>query len=683
MKRIVYSMNPGWRFHKGDIQLHNFYGPYDHQQVYQATKTEASNGPARRDYDDTAWEIVDLPHDYVGEGVPSEETQHPSFGCLERPNAWYRKTFKLDPEDEGKRISLIFDGVGTMCKVDVNSVPLKHNYTRGIGFEVDITDIAHFGENVNVVSVFVDNSKFEGWYYEGGGIYRDVWLVKSDKLHIDLWGTYVVSEPAENGAWKSVIETEITNQHYEGKQFQLVSEIVDADGKVVASVTSDASAQTYESIKVTQNVLVPDVKPWDIDSPNLYTLVSKIMINGEVIDNYETTIGFRTIKYTNSDGFYLNGRKVFIIGYGCHQDFSSFGTAVPASINDYRIGLLKKMGFNTYRCAHNPHGPSLYDACDKLGVMCMDENRWFIPSDDTKDEIMRMVKRDRNHPSVIMWSMFNEEQCRNREIGWKIFYSLKAAAKKYDYTRPVTGADDTGYDVPGMCAGMDILGINHCYDGARLDKSRALNPNLPVFYSEEGLGHDNVKKLMAERPYMLGALGFGGLPFSRMRRRHPFSIRRNGKVTIPKNFIPSFSPVGYPQDRFYWHTAYWTEQPVVRIGGHWNYEKGEIVPVTIYTNYRHVELQLNGKKVAETDVDSFEREVEVQIPFEAGELKAIATADGKEPITDTLRTVGKASHLIWQMENKSLDNSGRDVMLDAPGPIDQQQLDELRIKVKE
>lgn len=663
MKREILSMNPAWRFHKGDLPKHDFYGPYDHQQVYQATKTEASNGPARRDYDDSTWEIVHLPHDYVGEGVPSEETQHPSFACLARPNAWYRKTFKLSPEDRGKRISLIFDGVATACTVDVNSIPMKRNGTRGIGFEVDITDIAHYGENVNVVSVFVDNTKFEGWYYEGGGIYRDVWLVKSDKLHVDLWGTYVVSQPAENGAWNSHIETEITNLHYTDKKFQLQSDIMDADGTIVASAITDASAASYESLTIKQDVVVPDVKVWDIDSPNLYTLVSQILVDGDVVDDYITSIGFRTIQYTNNDGFYLNGRKLFVMGYGCHQDFSSFGTAVPAAANDYRIGLLKKMGFNTYRCAHNPHAPHLYDACDKLGMMCMDENRWFIPNDDTKDEIRRMIKRDRNHPSVIMWSIFNEEQCRNREIGRTIFQTLRATALKYDQSRPVTGADDTGYDVPRECEGMDILGINHCYDGARLDRSRKLFPDTPVFYSEVGVGHDGVKKLLTDRPYMFGALGFGGLPRSRGMRKHPFGISRNGKVTIPKNFIQPFSPVGLPQDRFYWHKAYWTEVPVVHIGGDWNHEAGEIVPVTIYTNYAQVELKLNGKSLGVRDVDSFDREIEWEVPFEAGELVAVAYAEGKEPITDVLKTVGKATHLSWQLENASVCNNGMDVAL--------------------
>ena len=199
MNREQLLMDRGWRFHLGEVPYPKYFG---HDQLYLATKSASSKGAGRRDFDDSGWRIVDLPHDYVVEGIPTQEAPY-SQGSLIRENAWYRRTFKLGEADRGKHITLLFDGVCSTCIVHVNGHPMARNHTAGIGFEVDITDIARFGEDVNVVAVYIDNSDFEGWYYEGGGIYRHVWLIKSGKVFVDLWGTFVRSEKLEDGSFRT------------------------------------------------------------------------------------------------------------------------------------------------------------------------------------------------------------------------------------------------------------------------------------------------------------------------------------------------------------------------------------------------------------------------------------------------------------------------------------------------
>lgn len=247
MQREILSMDRAWRFHRGDIAYDKYMW---HDALYSATKTASSKGAGRRDFDDSSWRIVDLPHDYVVEGTPTHK-EPPSQGSLPRPNAWYRKTFRLDQADRGKHIAIHFEGVASFCEIHINGIPMKNNYTAGIGFEIDITDIARYGDDVNVVSVYCENEKdFEGWYYEGGGIYRHVWLIKTGKVHVDLWGTYVISVPAENGAWDATVQTEINNLYDEEKNVSVISEIYDEDGQKVAMNCSNMTLESLSLIHI-------------------------------------------------------------------------------------------------------------------------------------------------------------------------------------------------------------------------------------------------------------------------------------------------------------------------------------------------------------------------------------------------------------------------------------------------
>ena len=647
-------MNRGWRFHLGDVPFEKY---MTHDELYLGTKTCSSRGAGRRDFDDSGWRQVNVPHDYIVEGTPTPE-EPGSHGSLPRTNAWYRKTFKLSEDDRGKRIVIHFEGVCSSCVVHVNGQPMMRNFTAGIGFNVEITDIARYGEDVNVVAVYVDNSDFEGWYYEGGGIYRNVWLIKTAKTFVGLWGTFVISSPLNNDSWSSTIQTELENISDADSSLTLLSEIVDPSGRVAASVSTDVMLRARKKLTVEQQTTVDEVKVWDIESPNLYTLRSTLLRDGEIVDNYETSFGYRTIRYTVNDGFFLNGRKVFISGYGSHQDLTGFGVGITDSISEFRMQRFKSMGFNLFRTAHNPFAPAMYDACDRIGLMCMDENRWFNYNPEVADELIRMIKRDRNHPSIIMWSLFNEEVYRMSYIGNNIYRSLAAIAHEYDPTRPATGGDNVATAMPGQMDDIELIGINHVYNFDSLDAVRRNNPNTPIYFSEEHLS-DEIRDYVRTRPYIFGAIGWGGLPY-RGETKYPQLF--NGR---PGSFNQIFSLLCDPTDMFWRNKAVWTDIPTAKIVTHWTHpgKEGETITVMCYSNLAYAELFLNGRSLGRKEVDSFTCSVSWDVPYEPGELKLSAFSASGEELTDTVETVGKAAALGLRLENPGVRKNNRDTAI--------------------
>lgn len=665
MQRQTLSLDRAWRFHLGDVPYKKYMG---HDALYTVTKATSSKGPGRRDFDDSSWRVVDLPHDYVVEGTPVPE-EPPSQGSLPRENAWYRRTFLLDENDRGKRIALHFEGVATACVVHVNGQPMFRNYTAGIGFEVDITDIARYGEDANVVAVYLDQREFEGWYYEGGGIYRHVWLVKSGMAHVDLWGTFVRGEHLKDNDFNTLIDTEIVNRFNEGKEITVTSEILDENGKQIAAVESTQKVCGRETVTFKQEVEVKNVTRWNIEAPVLYTLKTTVKVDGEVTDTYDTSFGYRTIKYTASDGFFCNDKKYFLVGYGSHQDSTGFGIGIPDALSEYRMARLKSTGFNMFRTAHNPFAPALYDACDRLGLFCMDENRWFSSSVQTQDEVVRMVKRDRNHPSIIMWSLFNEEFYRDQYQGTNIYTTLASIVNRMDPTRPATGADNVATAIPGMMDDIELIGINHVYNEKPLDAVRTNNPNKPIFFSEEGL-NDFVREYCRTRPYIFGALGFGGLPY-RGETSYPYLFSGDDSHS-------TFSLLCDPCENFYREKALWTVEDSVKIVGHWTYpgQEGEVLPVKIYANTKEVELFLNGESLGKKAVDEKTALVTFDVAYQPGELKAVGVTDEGKVLEDKLQTTGKAvKPVLWQENADILHKTranGRDVAIVSVALVDEE-----------
>lgn len=641
-------MNKGWLFYYGEpdyIKAKKDVG----DQIYRGSRAENANGPARRDFNDSTWRTVHLPHDFVYEygqshadGCIGEKNNFP----LDRGSAWYRRYFRLNEEDKDKRITLLFDGVATRCKVYVNSILMEEHNTGGIGFEVDITDVAKFNSDLNVVAVYVDCHDYEAWYYEGGGIYRNVWLIKTNNLAVELWGTYVYSEQLEDGSWDIGIDTTLYNNYHADKTAKVISRILDPSGKEVAETISEPALfplQESKTIKQTVNFVNP--KLWSPDDCNLYELKTFVELDAEIVDEYSTTFGIRKFEFDPGKGLFINGKPVKVIGYANHQIHLGVGNAMSDSMREYQLRTIKEIGGNGFRTAHSPHGDATYDWCDRLGLLVMDENRIFHPSRMTIEDVQRMVKRDRNHPSVLFYSLYNEEDTLTSYIGRRIFSRLASAARKCDSRRPISGATSYGLLDKGSHDEHDLIGVNHqTHNFARLHEEK---PGKPL-YSSEAVFDLHDLKLFNELDYV-----FGGYYFT------AWSFRSDGEPRY-------FDALGGKSKGAYINSAIVKKDvPQIKIWPEWDFpgEEGKVQQICVISNCEKVELFLNGESLGAKNVGDLYNMPVYEIPYKPGELKAVGYKDSNAAAEDISRTSGPAASIKLVMENSSLKNNNDDVAI--------------------
>ena len=487
-------MDSGWRFQR-----------VDSESVTPGTAAAPLDESAfiRPGFNDKGWRVVHLPHDYVVEGAfdPSGDADH---AALPTPRAWYRKTFTLPASDKGKSVWIDFDGVYRDAKVYLNGQMLGEHPGGYDSFRYDISRAAHYG-GVNVLAVSVDPSHHEGWWYEGGGIYRHVWLNVAAPVHIAPWGVFVstkMPEPGADGVAAPAAVTAKTTVVWPSQmphgQYRLVSRVLDPDGKPVAEAKllflyNDNVAYRSGPQQLPQQMIVIHPHLWSLETPQLYRLHTEIQDGNRVVDAVDTPFGIRTIRFDAQKGFFLNGKSVKIKGTCNHQDFAGVGIGMPDSLLYWRIKKLKAMGSNAYRMSHNPPAAELLDACDKLGMLVMDENRHLGDTEEPKSslttpysdlsELKSMIQRDRNHPSIIMWSMCNEEGIQYSPQAAAIFTAMKQVVNANDGTRPVTCAMNGGYDSPvGITSVEDLQGIN--YNPGAYDGFHQAHPNMPLYGSE-------------------------------------------------------------------------------------------------------------------------------------------------------------------------------------------------------
>ncbi|MBQ6239578.1 MAG: DUF4982 domain-containing protein [Firmicutes bacterium] len=650
-------MNRDWRFYFGEpAYIKRKYTSSD--QTYRGSRGENARGPARRDFDDSAWRIVQLPHDFVYEN--GQSTTDPCGGHSDFPadrgSAWYRKYFRLEESDRDKHITLLFDGVASRCEVYVNSMLLKINRTAGIGFEVDITEVAKYGSAFNEVSVHVDCHDYEAWYYEGGGLYRNVWLVKTDELAVDLWGTFVKSRRLAGKTWELTIETDIANHGYQEQTGEVRSTVIDPEGRVVAEAASKQvfAAQTTE--KITQKVTLEDpVLWWDRQINQLYDLKTEVLRDGACVDEYHTPFGIREISFDPDKGMFLNGRSTTVYGFANHQINLGVGNAMSDSMREFQMRTLAEIGSNGFRTAHSPHGDATYDYCDKYGMMVMDENRIFHPSEFVVDEVERMIRRDRNHPSIIMWSLYNEEDTVTHETGKKIFRKLKAAVLKYDDTRPVSGATSYGIFSEGAHEDYDIIGINHqttnfsALHKAKPDKplycSEMVTPlgELPPWRSNARAGEDAIQ---SEKDYVIGGFHFTGWSFNPGRGRIIDALGK--KETIAYGFRAYLKQ----------------DDPFAKISPAWDFPgmEGQKVKVYLLNNGDACEVFVNGRSVGRVRTNLYTN-TPFETEYEPGEIRIVSYKDGKVWAEDSSRTPGKPAAIRLVMENTELAADNNDVAI--------------------
>ncbi|MGH2646268.1 MAG: glycoside hydrolase family 2 TIM barrel-domain containing protein, partial [Ginsengibacter sp.] len=477
------SLDKDWRFYEGDIPMPRIIG---HGMSYASAKAGKAWGAAAPDFDDTKWRLLDLPHDWAIEN-PCDSTENISQGYRKRGIGWYRRNFKIDPKDRGKHLELQFDGIATHCTVWVNGTIMARNWCGYTSLYVDITPMVKYGDELNNISIRVDANAQEGWWYEGAGIYRHTWLVKTSPVHIITDGVYANPVKNKDGSWLLPVEATIENSGKETAGVEVESALLDKTGKEIVLGKATSVVRPLNTTVTRFSMLVNSPSLWSIEEPILYKVRTIIKANGKPSDTLFTTCGFRTIRFTADSGFYLNGKRVKIKGTCNHQDHAGVGVAVPASLWDFRLKRLKEMGANANRCSHNPSSNEFLDACDRAGILVMDENRNFNVSPEYVRQLQWMVRRDRNHPSVILWSVFNEEPMQGTEIGYEMVRRMNHEVEKLDTTRPVTAAANGGLFEPiNVSQAVDVVGFNyHIEDYDRFHKE---HPDMLLTSSEDVSG---------------------------------------------------------------------------------------------------------------------------------------------------------------------------------------------------
>ncbi len=659
---------------------------------------------ARPDFQDRAWRTVHLPHDFVVEGTFDPKANE-SHGFLPAGVGWYRKTFTLPASDKGRRLVLDFDGVFRDSRVFLNGRLLGRHPSGYTGFRYDISDAANFG-GTNVLAVRADARAFEGWWYEGGGIYRHVYLTKTDPLHVAPYGTFAhatVDGPDFSRPDSATLhlKTTLVNDGTASAACTLVSEIVAPGGQIVARAAAPQTVAPGASVEIPQQVRLANPLLWSIETPRLYRVVTRIeRAGGQTTDTVTTPFGVRTIRFDAERGFFLNGRPVKIKGTCNHQDFAGVGVALPDSLLEWRIQKLKEMGSNAYRCSHNPPASELLDACDRLGMIVLEESRHIgdtwrgkTPSGTPAVELAdlkEMVLRDRNHPSIIMWSMGNEEPLQGSDEGAKLFAAMRTATLTLDPTRPVTSAMNGGWG-QGFSLVQDLQGAN--YNPGGYDDYHRRFPLQPFYGSETASAvstrgiyvNDPVKgyvsaydvnappwaqpaevawRALAERPFMAG--GFVWTGFDYKGEPTPYSW-----PCINSHF-GILDICGFPKDTYYYYKAWWGDKPIVHVLPHWNApgKEGQPVDVWVHGNTERVELFLNGRSLGEPKPMPRNGHLEWKVPYAPGKLEARGYNGTAMVASDAVETTGPPAALRLTTDRTTFTTDGEDVVLAAVAVVD-------------
>jgi beta-galactosidase len=626
---------------------------------------------------------VDLPHDFVVEG-PFEATANVAQGYRPKGVAWYRRSFRLDPADQGKHLEVQLDGVATTATVWFNGNVVAHNWSGYSSSYIDVTAFARYGDQANVIAVRVDSDTLQGWWYEGGGLYRHTWLVKRAPVHIMSDGVYAHPRPATGGGWRVPVEVTVRNIGEHPAEAEVTAVLVDPEGRPVAQGTTRLTVAALDQALAAVPLQVDAPRLWSIETPTLYSVRTEVAVAGAQQDAAVTVCGFRTQRFDADRGFFLNDRPVKIQGVCIHQDHAGLGVALPDSIIDYRLRRLKALGCNAIRSSHNAPTRELLDAADRLGLLIMDENRLFDVSPEYMTMLEWMVRRDRNHPSVILWSVFNEEPLQGSAQGYEMVRRMAHVVKRLNDTRPVTAAMNGGmFSAVNVSQAVDVVGFNYQIDA--YDKFHAANPAKPITSSEDtsaistrgeyasdrtgrhvltsydeeaqpwGATHRRAWKAIATRPFVAGAFVWTG--FDYRGEPQPFEW-----PTASSSF-GIMDLCGFPKAAFFIHEAQWVkDRPVLHLIPHWNWpgREGQPIRVMAMANTETVALYLNGRVVGEPQkVDPFEMN-EWRVPYAPGRLEAVGSVGGRVVARAVVETTGAPVALRLTPDRGALAGDGRD-----------------------
>ena len=760
--RVRESLDAGWRFTKGDpaeagTNL-NYAAARDWLLPVQNAFT--TNMPAARPvenfasdvsfaqpgFDDSGWRKLNLPHDFgiespFQQALPGETGKLPWFGV-----AWYRKQFDLPAGDAGKQIYFDVDGAMAYATVWINGHCVGGWPYGYASWRVDLTPFVKFG-GANTLAIRLDNPRDSSRWYPGGGIYRNVWLTKTAPIHVGQWGTYITTPQVSKEAATISLRTSVENNSAAEAEVQVATEIFElkADGtksKIVLYLPAPDGLPKAGGIKIAagatadtaQTIQIPKPKLWGVGHPNRYVAVTTITQGGKVVDVYETPFGIRTIQFTVDNGFLLNGERVRLNGVCDHADLGALGSAVNTRGLERQLEILRGMGCNAIRTSHNPPAPELLELCDRMGFVVMDEafDAWKskkkpndysrIFSDWHEADVRALVRRDRNHPCVILWSIGNEIVEQTRASSFYIAEDLAAAVRREDATRPITAACnhlEAGYN--GFQKIVEVFGYN--YKPFEYGKFRAANPTVPLFGSEtastissrgeyffpvsddksKGLsdfqmssydlyaprwattpdaefkGQDQNPSVAGEfvwtgfdyigepTPYNSDLSNLNNYSSPEDKARAEKELAEIGKIRSPSrsSYFGIIDLAGFPKDRYYLYQAHWRPDfPMAHILPHWNWpgREGEITPVHVYTSGDEAELFLNGQSLGRKKKGQFEYRLRWDdVKYAPGELKVVAYKNGRKWAADVVRTTGAASELLLKADRAKISADGKDL----------------------
>ena len=686
----------GWKFHLGDLN--------------------SAKDPL---FDDASWRSVNLPHDWSIEA--DFNNQYASCtGYLPGGFGWYRKTFDIPQNYKDKTITIQFDGVYCNSEVWVNGKYLgKHPYGY-TSFYYDLTPYIEVGKK-NVIAVRVDHMKYaDTRWYSGSGIYRHVWLMATDKVHVAQWGTYVLTPEVTPSLAKVTVKTIVANDNKVKETVRLLSSLVDVDGKEVAMAEtevklSDSLMPVDQAFSITKPVL------WDTENPYLYTVKTKIISGTAVIDEYETPFGVRTIKFYPDKGFFLNGINTKLKGVCLHHDGGCVGAAVPEKIWKIRLEKLKAVGCNAIRTSHNPVAPEFLDLCDQMGFLVMDEafdeweypkRKWIDGWNQTKagydgypdifeqwgeKDLYNVVYRDKNHPSIIIWSIGNEVDGNNDPYSdptnanyspgqpdasrmVDIARKFVGIVKSIDTSRPVTMAianiaTSNKVGLPGV---LDIAGYNYTEGSYQNDHN--LYPDRIIYGSENSHNYSawlDVKN----KEFISAQFLWTGVDYMGEAGKFPVHAATSGLLDL----------TSFEKPVYYWRQAMWSEKPMLyltarkkrdsdnqstdpmtRLAGflnssdqneHWNYEEGDSVVVMAFTNCNEVELFINGKSFGKKKSDPANSCIWWNVPYETGEVKAVAKGPDNKTLTAMLEKVYEPVKIMLKPDATKLKANNQDIAI--------------------
>ena len=700
------SFNEGWRFFKGEAP--------------------GAEAPA---FDDSKWTELTLPHDWAI-GEPFDRNLNPHTGALAGfGTGWYRKSFVLPDSATGHYFEIEFDGAMSNAQVWLNGQELGSRPYGYISFAFDLTPALHLGGATNVLAVKLAPEDHASRWYPGAGIYRNVWLTVTGPVYVAHWGTYVTTPEVGRDKSTVLVKTEIRNRQRFETHVTLRTRVLDRAGKEVARHDDDAAIPADGTQTVTASLIVPKPERWDIDHPYLYRLVSEVRNGTRVEDRYETPFGIRAIAFDKDKGFFLNGRHLKLQGVCMHHDLGALGAAVNRRATERQLQILRAAGVNAIRTSHNPPSPELLEFCDRLGLVVMDEafDMWRIPKvpnglskffDEWSERDVRdFARRDRNHPSIILWSIGNEVPEQGEADGWKEARRLTGLFHEEDPTRPTTSAFNNWADAikNKLADEVDIPGFN--YQPMHYAEIMKEHPAWTIFGSEtascvssRGVYHLPIEKyekhpLLEISSYDIIAPGWAYCPdvefdaqdrlpgvlgefvwtgFDYLGEPTPYFNDRESRETdwpARSSYFGMVDLAGFPKDRYYLYQSQWTAKPMVHLLPHWNWEgrEGQAIPVMCYTNADEVELLLNGRSLGRKKRFSEPWEMPVganvspdgrfatkyrlvwEVPYQPGTLKAVAYRDNREVAADEVRTAEAPARIRLVPDRATMHADGEDL----------------------